>query len=333
MATPPQPTSPAAQPAQASSNAASSTPTPPAAANTLDKTKSLQYPMSKNLGSEDYLLIEVLKYVAPGLSASGSNVTSFDIPESSNRFEKVQFIKQISLPIPSGINESNTVGWAAGSMNPLVSKVLSGNALMDQNTQNVLQTALGGFTGAYAGLDKAIGDIKNTTKNTAAMALAISNITGQSEIQQALARNSGTIFNQNIELLFNNINLRTPFSFTFTLSPRNEIESLHVKAIIRCFKQYMSPQRKAQNNGNGLLISAPHVFRLRYMHGNKDHPFLHKFKTCALTNMNVNYTGSNVYATYPDGAPVHIEMGLTFQELSPIYFEDYANLKDNEVGF
>ena len=184
-----------------------------------------------------------------------------------------------------------------------------------------------------ASIYNAANSTSNSNKNTAAIALAVSTITGQSEIQQGLARNSGTIFNQNLELLFNNVNLRAPFNFNFTFSPRNEIESLHVKAIIRAFKRYMAPQRKAKNNANGLLIGAPHVFRLQYMHGNREHPFLHKFKTCALTNMNVNYTGSNVYSTYPDGTPVHLEVSLTFQELSPIYFEDYNDTPEGSLGY
>jgi hypothetical protein len=40
--------------------------------------------------------------------------------------------------------------------------------------------------------------------------------------------------------------------------------------------------------------------------------------------MSVNYTGSGTYATYSDATPVHMVMTLTFQELTPIYREDYV---------
>ena len=72
------------------------------------------------------------------------------------------------------------------------------------------------------------------------------------------------------------------------------------------------------------------------MKGNSPHPFLNKFIPAALVNMNVNYTGSNTYATYYDGTPVHITMQLDFQELNPIYFEDYEALEkanDTSVGY
>ena len=59
------------------------------------------------------------------------------------------------------------------------------------------------------------------------------------------------------------------------------------------------------------------------MSGGKPHPFLNQFKICALNAMSVNYTASGTYATYSDATPVHMQMTLTFQELTPIYREDY----------
>ena len=64
------------------------------------------------------------------------------------------------------------------------------------------------------------------------------------------------------------------------------------------------------------------------MKGGKAHPFLNRFKSCALESINVNYTGSGTYATYPDGTPVHMKMDLTFKELNPIYAEDHEKVAD-----
>jgi hypothetical protein len=61
------------------------------------------------------------------------------------------------------------------------------------------------------------------------------------------------------------------------------------------------------------------------MSGGNPHPFLHSFKPCALTSMSVNYNGSNQYATYADATPIHMQVTLSFQELSPIYKEDYVD--------
>ena len=39
----------------------------------------------------------------------------------------------------------------------------------------------------------------------------------------------------------------------------------------------------------------------------------------------INYTGDGVYATYDNGTPVSMIMTLNFQELTPVYAEDYEN--------
>ena len=70
------------------------------------------------------------------------------------------------------------------------------------------------------------------------------------------------------------------------------------------------------------------MFQLTYKTGAKNHQFLHKFKPMALLNIGVNYTGAGTYATYDNTAPVHTKIDLTFQELNPIYSEDY----DTEEG-
>jgi len=72
-----------------------------------------------------------------------------------------------------------------------------------------------------------------------------------------------------------------------------------------------------------LFLETPNIFELEYKKGNKLHPFLHRFKQCALSDMSVNYTGENVYATYNDGTPISLIMNLTFKELVPIYEDDY----------
>ena len=67
------------------------------------------------------------------------------------------------------------------------------------------------------------------------------------------------------------------------------------------------------------------------MKGGSDHPFLHKFKQCFLTDMSVNYTGEGTYATYGGlpkdggGTPVSMVMDLGFKELEPIYAGDYTD--------
>ena len=155
-------------------------------------------------------------------------------------------------------------------------------------------------------------------------------------MNSAIGRATGMTLNSNLELLFDSVNLRT-FPFTINFSPRTRAEAMTVKHIIRAFKSAMAAKKGTSDAGQGgAFLRAPDVFQLRYLHRGKDHPFLNSFKHCALTGMQVNYTGAGTFASYSDGTPVNIKMSLTFKELNPIYFEDYEGFTPNDgmgVGF
>ena len=137
-----------------------------------------------------------------------------------------------------------------------------------------------------------------------------------------------------MELLFSDITIRN-FRFSFKLTPRNKKEAEQVKLIIRAFKRNMAPQAQGGvSNGSQFFLRSPNIFKLRYRSGNKDHPFLHKFKQCFLTDMQTTYTADGVYSTYEDGTPVSMQMDLSFKELQPIYDVDYDTKPgDRAVGY
>ena len=140
--------------------------------------------------------------------------------------------------------------------------------------------------------------------------------------------------NNNLELLFQGVNLRS-FPYSITFSPRNPKESRVVKSIIRSLKMSMAAKAGEFNGGaQGIFLKSPDVFQLRYLRDGRDHPFLNRFKLCALTGLNLNYTNAGTYSSYEDGTPVNIRMDVTFKEINPIYFEDYLqNDSGKGVGY
>ena len=144
--------------------------------------------------------------------------------------------------------------------------------------------------------------------------------------QSVISRSTGQILNNNLELLFQGVNLRT-FPYSITFSPRSEDEARIVKDIIRRLKTSMAPKAgEFDGTAGGIFIQSPDVFQLKFLKDDVDHPFLHAFKLCALTGMSVNYTNAGTYTSYEDGTPVNIRMSLTFKELNPIYHEDYMQV-------
>ena len=159
---------------------------------------------------------------------------------------------------------------------------------------------------------------------------------GNVSVNQLLQRESGQIFNPNMELLFNGPTLRN-FRFAFKMTPRSPEEAEQCKLIIRTFKMNMAPKVTSGRGTASLFLNTPNVFELRYKSGAANHPFLHRFKQCFLTDINVNYTAEGVYATYEGREPVSMIMNLTFKELEPIYDQDYFDAggfdADDTVGF
>ena len=155
------------------------------------------------------------------------------------------------------------------------------------------------------------------------------NITGVSDL---LSRTEGMVMNPNMELLFRGPSLR-PFGFTFRLSPRDREESGTVLKIIRMFKQSMAPQ----TTPSSLFLKASNTYRLEFLtSGGGKHRYLPKVKECAMIDFGVNYTPDGNYSTYEDGIMTSYKMTLGFQELEPIYSDDYGRVGSSvpaEIGF
>jgi hypothetical protein len=285
----------------------------------------LRYPFKNIDKSDDYLKIEVLEYIPPGLRTNFSQ--SFAQLSSDTAGYGTKEIKgSVILPIPESISDSNLADWSSGSMGPISGVVMgaTGEVMAGKDLLPGLGQAISDVFQAGANAAKTATGQK-AIKNYFASQIAQKILGGDDLFRTALARETGAVFNENIELLFNNVSLRPEFQFQFDMVPRSQKESNEVKEIIRLFKTEMAAKKGLDSgDASGLFLKSPSVFRLQYMSGGQPHPYLNQFKICALRGMTVNYTGSGTYATYSDATPVHMQMGLMFQELTPIYREDYV---------
>ena len=235
----------------------------------------------------------------------------------------------IELPIPQELSDSNSVTWGEDRINALemaaleVAQGVMATSGIGENAANLANAAVTALnTGiSIPGLDSDTQGAVRAAISGAAVGALGSNVSAKSVI----SRSTGQIMNNNLELLFQGVNLRS-FPFTITFSPRDANESALVKEIIRRLKQSMAPKVGDMRAGaaGGIFLKSPDVFQLKYLKDGADHPFLNSFKLAALTGMTMNYTNAGTYTTYEDGTPVNIRMSLTFKELNPIYAEDYA---------
>ena len=291
----------------------------------------LRYPIKQIGDQDDYLKIQIIKYVAPGLGSVGENI--FGLRTTEDALKQSGSIKNsiatIILPMPSNIQDNSSADWGSATMGPISAELAKSayNGILSDNFVSSLASSIGSALGGIERVIQTGEGQKSFAAGTAAAAIQAA--TGQGDIGQLVSRASGQAFNQNVELLFNGVNMRSAFNFTFDMVPRSKEESERIKKIIRTFKVNMTPKKgRTDVKGGGLFIGPPNVFKLEYMSGGKLHPFLHTFKPSALVQMGVDYNGSGQYSSYPDATPVHMRLSLAFQELSPIYREDYLDGDD-----
>ena len=282
--------------------------------------KNLTYPADLQIAQQDVIQFNMVKY-SPRKFKSGEGTIN-PIQERRKITDEL-IIGRVYLPIPGGISDTNAVTWGSDDMNPIQSMLA-----------NIAMSAIGG--GGEAGADATGGSINDTANQSSDMKVWVKNYFTQAATgtTNLLSRTQGAITNPNMELLFSGPTLR-PFTFNFKLSARGTKDRDQIRQIIRFFKQGMAVQRTQSQ----LFLKAPHTFKIRYLHKdpNQDHPYINKIKECALQSFTVNYTPEGNYMTFADGLMTSYEITMQFQELEPIFNDDYGNLDgksiDTNIGY
>ena len=273
----------------------------------------LQYPETMN---GDRIMFQVVDYQKSGLG----NAEGYGIGAASKRPAPV--LGTIFLPIQRGYGDTLACNWGEGEINPLTAMAasLSYSTIMTAAETGDLGASAANFgQGITQGANTILGGEGNAELKQMAAAYFAAQAVG---MQGFLSRTAGAAINNNLELLFQGPTLRS-FNFQFRLTPRSQNESNAIRNIIRTFKINMVPEASQSN----LFLNAPRVFDIQYMTtvggGTRLHPFMNKFKRCALKDFSVNYSPDGQYMTYSDGGMTAYELSMTFAELDPVLANDY----------
>ena len=299
----------------------------------------LLYPIDILKNQQDTLQITMYRYRAPleGVFSGKVDTKSIFTKGLQRNSALKEPIATTVLPIPSGIQDNNAISWGDDSMNNMTAAVTSG-MIKNVGQQAGIQAALGllnsttggslptGAANQLTALSFAGASLNDPLVKTAIVSLLLKNAGFEVSPETILARGEGIVPNSNLELLFQGPTLRQ-FGFTWRMSPRSASEATNVKRIIRMFKQGSAPRKLNSQSGAGsasLFLGTPNVFKLSYKTaGNKEISGLNKFKICALVNMSVVYAPDGQWAAYDEGQPVSVQMTLNFQEIEPVYENDY----------
>ena len=264
------------------------------AANSGTEADVLRYPYAKIDAATDYFSMQMFNYTGGsdiyGITdkdTKGGTLTDLllGLGDKSGKIETelgnpieggsklIQDLQTIFLPMPQNISDTLSVGYAEDSLNPLQ---VAGLSVASEIAEGKVfdKTAIDDTFAKIKSLGTGVGPNEIRALRDGLSAVAINQLGANVRPQSIITRASGQILQSNLELLFNNVTLRS-FSFAFDFAPRNPTEAGIVAKIIRTIKAGMMP-RKGENPA--VFIKSPKLVKLAYMKGSGPHPFLNKMK-------------------------------------------------------
>ena len=280
---------------------------------------------------------------------SVKNVLNFGVRRESNIRTDSNNIKETqgtcTLPIPNKLGVSNGVSWGEARANAIeLAGFSAANSTIRKQLENLdigelITKGIKGGGDTFNELKKQVqnpdpanpdaGSIISATLAKAVLAQLNINV----DIDQFITRQTGAALNPNLELLFGGPQLRS-FSFNFDFAPNNAKEADVVRQIQRWFRQGMLPTRRGVTGtrASSLFLGSPNIFRLSYRNRGRRIKSLNLIKICALTSCQIDFTPDGTYQSYEDTSafsqPVRSTMGVTFNELTPIFRDDYSEPKE-----
>ena len=246
---------------------------------------------------------------------------------------RVKGSPEILIYMPPDISTSFAADWGGKEMGNAAAGITSASAnLQAGDSAGLLDNALSGMLN--------LGALPQSTAARITKSLAAMSGT-QLTMNDVLAGTTGTILNPNVEVLFGGPKLRN-VSFAFKMSARNLDEAQTIHAICTAFKKNALPgygatsritdsftsqflgfgatndKSEAQGKHSNFL-EVPNLVMLKYMKGNTMHPYLSQYKSCALTNVDINYTPDGVYSTTIDAYPTAVELRIGLVETKLVY--------------
>ena len=295
---------------------------------------SVRYPHDMRISeAEDFVMFDFYDYKPPfqdkksmndvgGESYANLTLGDYNATGYSNTYFKDKSYPQILMYMPQDIQDAFSAKWEGKKFGAMTTGILAA-AGKEGGVEKIKQ--------GINTLDKAFK--KGSVEAAASIVTGLAQkITGDSiSAGDLFSSISGVVRNPNVEVLFQNSELRT-FDLTFKMAPFDNQDALRIEAIIKIFKMAMLPQYKLSKDtkvfgqSNDALqagfVQVPKVCAVNFMRGSGRNRFLPRYKMCAITDVNVNYTPDNVYATIDRNMPVATELKLSFMETKLVFSED-----------
>ena len=242
------------------------------------------------------------------------------------------FGKAVMLPVPQDVANEIQQTW-------------QGKQFTAAGRAAVSALAAGNFSPANQVLKNIAGNFEALQTSINSLALnTLPGVGGNISFNDVSGSTRGVVLNPNAELLYDSPQMRE-VGMVFKMVPRNPGESEAIYNICQTFRRNASPAFGGADAGDkdwsftvdskyskakqGVIpgdrqnfIRVPNLCKFTFMKGRKAHPHLVQFKPCAISNVEVTYTPDGTFATYSDGAPVAVELRLSFMETKVVFAQE-----------
>ena len=308
---------------------------------TATTTGALRYPSSAPItNSHDYVTFQFYKYKPPfrkreretalvngktitNKTEFGANLYDYNqASKSENQYAKTNGAPPIVLYMPEDISTGFRANWTGKAFGNFAS-----DFLRSAGADGLVEKLKGAKDGVWNAMDRFI-----PIKGAQALSKIVKKVGGDTISNDDIFGGiSGAILNPNVELMYGGGDLRN-FSLNFRLVPRDQSENNIINEICNQFKRAMLPKLDPGDVMGGSskgtfagFIGVPDLCRVAFMHGGNEHEALPRFKMCAITQVDVNYTPDGTYATYYDGQPVAVQLTISFQETKLVFSEEIGS--------
>lgn len=146
------------------------------------------------------------------------------------------------------------------------------------------------------------------------------------KLQALTAITQGKVVNPFSYQIFNGVQHRT-FDYTFNLVAKNSADSKVIKAICDMFLYWMLPAKSQSEDFH--FFDIPCQWKIEYQRLGNDIEFIQQPASSFLKNVSAKYNtaGGNNH-THTDGAPINVELSLSFVEIEPLYRAKAAELEN-----
>ena len=245
------------------------------------------------------------------------NVNMIQFTAHDNRGGQAQ-LKHLFFPCPAGIAINDSATY-----NTIDLGAFGGAALAA--AQDSAGTAKGFGQSLFAKAKAAKENFTNSEIASAASALLVA----PDSVKGAVSLKNRVILNPNTNTTFTGNAVRS-FTFAFKMIAESPEESAVVSKIHDRFRKYAYAD--SQSSEQNMIMSFPPTWTIHFLRGDgQENPFIPKIFSCYLTGVESTFN-STTNMFHADGAPMEVDVSVSYQETRTLTRTDIEQLRENAFG-